>query len=277
MRPQPHRFYKLSPGGNTTILIMDAEDLPVSGHSAMAARLMDPLHLSAEQVGFVSLDRALPRLEMMGGEFCGNAARCLGAVLALEGRLRAEGRISVSGVGRSLTVRVHGEHGDLSSSLHAAVQMPVRGSGSCLTDLAPGVALAELDGIAHLLLDEDEHSCPCDPIRASARLRETYGLAGQDAVGCIWHSGDHSSPSIRPVVWVRATGSTHLETACGSGSMALAQLLARQRGEGVSLRVLQPSGQHIEARVEYDAAKDSFSEAWIDGPVQLIAKGITYL
>ncbi|MBU1003457.1 MAG: hypothetical protein KKE73_13165 [Proteobacteria bacterium] len=273
MSAQPHRFYKLSPGGNTTILIMDAQDLPVAEHPVLAARLMDTLHLGAEQVGFVSLEGPLPRLDMMGGEFCGNAARCLGAVLALEGRLGDEGLICVSGVEASLGVRLRRENG----MVCAAVQMPVREQGSCLTDLASGVALAELDGITHLLLDEDEHPCPSDPIRASARLRELYGLTQRDAVGCIWHSGDPSSPSIRPVVWVRGTGTTHLETGCGSGTMALTQLLAKQQGGPVTVRVQQPSGQHIEASVQYDPQSDRFSEGWIDGPVPVIAKGTTYL
>ncbi|BBD09481.1 diaminopimelate epimerase [Desulfovibrio ferrophilus] len=273
MSSRPYRFYKLSPGGNTTILIMDAETLPVADHPALAARFMDPLHLQAEQVGFVSLNGGTPRLDMMGGEFCGNAARCLTAVLALEGHLDDVGSISVSGVEDDLDVRVSRDNGALST----AVQMPVREDGACISDLAPGIALAELDGITHLLLDEDEHSCPVDPINAAARLRAAHGLGERDAVGCIWYSGGLALPSIRPVVWVRETNTTHLETACGSGTMALTQLLACQQGGPVCVRVLQPSGQSIEARVDYDQSTGRFSDAWISGRVEVIAKGITYL
>jgi len=273
MSSEPHRFYKLSPGGNTTVLVMDAEDLPPETHPALAATLMDPLHLSAEQVGFVSLEGETPRLDMMGGEFCGNAARSLAAVLALKGLLDYEGLISVSGAPEPLAVRVTMND----NTPDAAVSMPVRAAGDCVTDLGPGLALVELDGISHLLLDEDEHSCPAQPLAAAARLREAHNLTDREAVGCVWHSGGLASPSIRPVVWVRETGTTQLETACGSGTIALAQMLARRQGAPAFCRVLQPSGRHIEARVDYDPETDRFSDAWISGAVQLIAKGITYL
>lgn len=273
MSADAYSFYKLSPGGNTTVLIMQAEDVPRERHAELAARLMQPLHLGAEQVGYVSMADGVPRLDMMGGEFCGNAARSLVAVLALEGWLTPESVISVSGVPAPLKASAMDEEG----VFNAAIEMPVRREGGCVTSLGSGLALVELDGISHLLLDEDEHPCPVDPKAAAARLREQYDLGDREAVGCIWHSGDHFSPSIRPVVWVRETGTTHLETACGSGTMALALLLAKERGEAVSCRVLQPSGRHIEARVVYDGAGGCFSEAWISGPVELIAKGITYL
>jgi len=45
---------------------------------------MDTLHLGAEQVGFIIHLDLQPRLEMMGGEFCGNASRALAVVLAYE-------------------------------------------------------------------------------------------------------------------------------------------------------------------------------------------------
>ncbi|MBC7083025.1 MAG: hypothetical protein H5T95_05975 [Firmicutes bacterium] len=91
------RFVKMNPTGNTTIFVLDP--VPVPEQARIAVTLMDPSVLGGEQVGFVSLSseggppRAGPArggpgpeiaasLRMMGGEFCGNAARSLGAYLA---------------------------------------------------------------------------------------------------------------------------------------------------------------------------------------------------
>lgn len=105
------RFHKIIPSGNATIILTEADaflrDLP-----AFASQLMHPMHLQAEQVGLLSLGGALPHLQMMGGEFCINAARSAALVLARAGRLAplfagcCQGFLSVSGASQPLHVLV---------------------------------------------------------------------------------------------------------------------------------------------------------------------------
>lgn len=123
--PNALRFHKFSPGGNTTILVTDPVPPPL--RAAVAAELMGEHHVHAEQVGFVSLAGARPRIDMMGGEFCGNACRSLAALLALKRVLLAgpgglmSGEIESSGVDGALPVRVvHTPQGP-----DAAVRMPL--------------------------------------------------------------------------------------------------------------------------------------------------------
>ena len=68
-----------SPGGNTTLFF------PLEGRSAaeqarLARLALDPQNLGGEQAGFV--DPRERRLRMAGGEFCVNASRAFGALLA---------------------------------------------------------------------------------------------------------------------------------------------------------------------------------------------------
>ncbi|MBZ2172630.1 diaminopimelate epimerase [Desulfovibrio sp. DS-1] len=119
------RFHKFSPGGNTTILVTDPVPAPL--RAAVAAELMGEHHVHAEQVGFVTLAGAYPRIDMMGGEFCGNACRSLAALLALKRVLHVgpgglmSGAIASSGVSGTLPVRVvQTPHGP-----DAAVRMPL--------------------------------------------------------------------------------------------------------------------------------------------------------
>lgn len=271
--PTSYRFHKLSPGGNPTILVMGSDNIDPMFRPRIASSLMDPLHLHAEQVGFVTLSSARPRLEMMGGEFCGNACRCLAALLAMETGQDGEWEIDASGVERPLKVRAL-RHGTM---LEAWSDVPVGTSASCITEVNPGIHRVDLDGITHLLLDAERHLLPEDFSEASLWLRDEFELNDLPAVGCIWHMEEDGKHAIFPSVWVRDTDTTHLETACGSGTMALAQLIARDVTGDVELDVFQPSGGIITACISYDADGDTFSSASIGGQVSPVASGEAYL
>ena len=263
------RFYKASPGGNATILVLDP--VPESRRGEIAGLLMDATHLQAEQVGFLDLTARPVRLDMMGGEFCGNACRAAAAVMAREKKgLHGSGAelcgdLSVSGVTQPVRLRV------LSDAHEYWVEMPLpEGSGTQgIAELAPGMGLVRLPGITHLCLDEELHPFAEDFAAAAAALRGRFGLDAE-AVGCIWY---RTRPvcAIKPVVWVRSTMSTHYETGCGSGSMALALWLGRGQNLPINLRVLQPSGSEIGVQVSPGGP------AWIFGPVTLVARGEAFL
>jgi diaminopimelate epimerase len=264
------RFYKAVPGGNPTILVLD----PVSPaeRAGIARTLMDAGHIQAEQVGFLDLDARPVRLNMMGGEFCGNASRATAAVMAREGaglapcRDGLRGELSVSGADAPVAVMV-----EESGECWAEMPMPdLAGDGA--PELEPGIAVVRVPGITHLLLDENRHAFPADFAGAAAALRERFGLDGE-AVGCIWYRTEPFC-AIRPVVWVRSTASTHYETGCGSGSLALALWLGHGKKFPMDLQIMQPSGNPIGVRID---AGEHGPRAWIHGPVALVARGEAYV
>lgn len=102
-------FTKYSPCGNTTILVRESSLSPAD-RARVAAEIIAPGHLEAEQAGYVDTAAPVPRLDMMGGEFCVNATRAFAALLAEEGKLSPEsgglgGIVSVSGMPERLRVR----------------------------------------------------------------------------------------------------------------------------------------------------------------------------
>ncbi len=265
-------FYKLSPGGNTTLLV-PASAVPAHKRSAVARELMDPLHLGAEQVGFIDLENGPPSLEMMGGEFCGNACRCLAALVVMLAGKSAEnwpvlGSLRSSGADVPVTWRVRPCTGH-ALALDAAVCIDL--AGAALTRPEAGVIRADLPGIVHILLDESLHPLPADPTSEAALWRKKLELEDQPGVGCIRHAPlSHPEQYITPLVWVRATNSSCPETACGSGSLALALALHAENGQG-SVRIRQPSGENI--AVELGEGPSGALSGWIGGPVRLIAQG----
>lgn len=75
-------FVIADPAGNITAIVKDgvADD----DYRSVAAAIMQDPQWKVEQVGFITEPKVggEARLQMMGGEFCGNAARSFGKYIA---------------------------------------------------------------------------------------------------------------------------------------------------------------------------------------------------
>ena len=73
---------RADPAGNITIFVLD--QVEKAQRAAIAEKIMAIPALKAEQVGYVcpAEDDADGHMEMMGGEFCGNATRAYGMYIA---------------------------------------------------------------------------------------------------------------------------------------------------------------------------------------------------
>lgn len=269
------KFYTISPGGNTTVLVTSPL-ISKSYERAKFAKIILEKYPDAEQVGFINLNSVYPRLDMMGGEFCGNASRSLAALLAIKGDKRLvgkgewqEGEISVSGVDRNLQFKVLRREDRVDSW----VEMPIQPDDDCVKQVKNGLAVVCLDGITHILLDQNIFPFPDNYKEAAEKIRLDMNLDNKEAVGCIWYRCEKDRWQIRPVVWVRGTNSTYYETACGSGTIALGLYLAKEEKRTVKCEIGQPSGKIISVSVQYNPVLHRFAEAWIGGEVNIISYG----
>ena len=269
-------FTKYSPCGNTTILVRESSLSPAD-RARVAAEIIAPGHLEAEQAGYVDTAAPVPRLDMMGGEFCVNATRAFAALLAEEGKLSPEsgglgGIVSVSGMPERLRVRVRrlAAHCFESAVLLDLPQAPP------LENVAPGMYLVRVPGIAHLVLDAATHPLPADKDRDTAALFARFGLLGEDAAGCIWLHREPSGLRITPFVWVRGTGTTYAETACGSGTLAASIVCRGVYGDGGELSLMQPGGEPLRVVPDGSVYPGGWA-AWVGGPVRCIARGDVFV
>ena len=93
-------------------------------------------------------------------------------------------------------------------------------------------------------------------------------------------SANYQGFDIFPAVYVKATDSLCLETACGSASLALALHACVSAGAYETqprsqYAVLQPSGQTLTVIIEKQTA--SLCHAWVTGPVHIVALGTAFM
>lgn len=222
---------RANPEGNLTLLV----EGPVlqSTYARIGEHLMRLPGLEAEQVGFVIPPKlgGIGRLEMMGGEFCGNAARSFGFWLACRMGI-AQGTVSIeiSGSDRALPVRVDHEAGT------AFVEMPP--PADIRTVPLAGVGprpMVYFDGIRHLILED----VPADQALFNAILAQIYKTETPEALGVLFLNRDKLE--MTPVVYVHAPGTICFEQSCGSGSTAVAAWLHAQTGQ-TRFSIRQPGG-----------------------------------
>ena len=259
--------YKLYvPCGNTTALVIGLEK-DAAARRDIQDRLLSA-HPEVEQVGFVNESSGPNELTMAGGEFCGNAARSA-AYHYLDGK-PGDIKIQVSGAKRELAAGV-------TDNLRAWVEMPVVDDG--VSTVGDGLFLVKLEGIEHFVVSEYRsrrylakyHSTrDVTELLSDARaiLSECEPSAGARAAatGVIFCGETAGAQTIHPCVFVDSLGTAAYETACGSGSAAVAAAHCHAAGcREATLSLTQPSGMQISAAVTVSV--DKKYSIIISGPV----------
>ena len=260
---KPVRYVTMDPTGNTTCLVLD----PVEEKER--DRVTDLLMRRCEQVGYLQTPlntAAKARLQMMGGEFCGNAAMATAAYLAqMEG---ATGKTIIP-------LEVSGANGVISCVVarmsdrfwEGTVEMPA------ILDLMP-VRLGELDavlvrmeGIAHLILSDIR----LDRTEAEELLKRKAEELADASVGLLlWNN---RSNYMKPLVFVKKSGTLVWETGCGSGSTAIGAWLASRENSGIVRTDIQQPGGII--RAEAASENGTVQYVRISGKIRIGFKGLS--
>lgn len=220
----------LDPAGNVTAIV--CSDVPAAERARVAAQILRLPELGIEQVAFLTEPRSGGeiRLEMMGGEFCGNALRCAGFYQAL--RTGAQGKscvfAEISGADGVQPVMADTAEGTAST----VMPLPLSVQPAGWADVQ--AARVTFAGITHFVID-------CAQPDETLVQRAIAAAPGASAVGAIFLDRAHGS--IKPVVFVRETASCVTENSCASGSVATAVVLTADFADGITeIGIGQPGG-----------------------------------
>lgn len=228
-------FQLADPAGNLTLLVRTP--VPREQYQDLAGRLLAIRELKAQQVGFLVPPQGpgCIRLEMMGGEFCGNALRSAGLFYAADQGIRRARKfpVEISGCDEPLTVQVN----PLTSQVTAEMPIPREIVKHPL--FGTPARVVRLPGIVHAVSQKREEVGE-EEVRET--LKELAAAFDSPAAGVMfWQS---RAGTMRPAVYVRDTDSLYFESSCASGSTAVAACHALGAGrDGVhKLDLRQPGG-----------------------------------
>lgn len=229
------KIIRADPAGNITVFVMNPP--PAAGERLKAARLiLDDPHLKAEQVGFVYPPETPGRrwrLEMMGAEFCGNASRSFGLLVAAQSGLSGKHTLMIETSGMKAPVPVCID----TTAKTAGIELPSEFFETEITHEGRNYPVYTFSGITHIIA---ENVIPNEQLaRSLIRL-----LGNCAAAGVMFF--DTGAKYLQPAVWVRATDTMIFESSCGSGSAALGVWIARNdRDARLALGINQSGGTII--------------------------------
>lgn len=247
---------RADPAGNITLFVLDPVEK--ERRAALAAELMRRLpEMKIEQVGFACPADADTdgRMEMMGGEFCGNATRAYAMYISQQRGGLSEVRLRVSGCGHIVSAVVDSAQGTARAEMPLPRAVRAAEAGGCRG------TLVDLGGIAHFVV---EGAAPGeDFFRAAEPLFSA--IEGLDAYGVIFL--DRTSHRMTPLVKVVDTGTLVWEGSCGSGSIACAVAESERLADGLFEQdYFQPAGV---VRASVERRGGAVVSAAIGGPVTL--------
>lgn len=259
-----YEFSIFRPGGNDTLLIKGILRKTLRKSINDTAMSKYP---NIEQVGFYSYSNnaKLGRLEMAGGEFCGNALRSL-AYLILDGK-KGDLQFKVSGVNRILKAGVN-------KSNSAFAQIPILVNSPNVKKLKDNLWIVDLEGISHLITLSSKELGENEAKKIAQKLLKKTGLLDSKPASGVMFVRKGKLPVdfiCEPVVWVRDICTFFYETACASGTAAIGIWNSLQvKNQRIILKIQQPSGYILTAEIQI---KDSLVQnLYIEGPIEILNK-----
>ena len=220
----------LDPAGNVTAIV--CSDVSAAERARIAAQILRLPELGIEQVAFLTAPRSGGeiRLEMMGGEFCGNALRCAGFYQALRNGEQGKSCVLAEISGADGVQPVMADTAEGTASTVMPLPLSVQPAG--WADVQ--AARVTFAGITHFVID-------CAQPDETLVQRAIAAAPEASAVGAIFLDRAHGS--IKPVVFVRKTASCVAENSCASGSVAAAVVLTADFADGITeIGIGQPGG-----------------------------------
>ena len=255
-------FVKVNPAGNMTILIENL-DYEKSNILKISEILMKEINLYAEQVGFIKGNH----LQMMGGEFCGNASRSFASLLAFRDKNFKEQKnyfITCSGEENILEVDIRKT--EKVNQFLAKIRMPeyLKINKLEILDEEKEIykfTLVEFAGIHHFIYQDRTTK------EKIINLLKTYMEDKKySAFGIMFFN--KLNFSMIPYVAVKGFEEGIWENSCVSGTTALAYYL--KKFENIEkAKIYQPAGW-----LEFSFLGN---DVYIDGPVEIVAEGKVYI
>lgn len=266
-------FVKISPNENMTILI----PMPIKRNMQLEVgkKLMAYGNVYAEQVGFIeTAQNADARLQMMAGEFCGNATLSLAAYLfdreyAPIGTERTY-TLEVSGASGQIQCQMRKEANGYYGFMHMPLPKSIQKKEYVLDGIAYTLDTVDFGGIVHIVVPTAVWGNRANVQAERAALCWQQSIDAE-AFGILLLDEEQSKMSA--LVCVKGA-SLVWERGCASGTAACGAVVAMRQKECVTLH-LQQKGGCMSISAQY--GENTITALRLGTQVRIVAEGIAYL
>ncbi len=270
------RYVKVNPVENMTIFVLDP--VPRKFHMEISNKLMNYNNIHGEQVGFIEKEEGFIKLQMMGGEFCGNASRSLAAFMVYSRypNLRKLGNkyevtLKTSGIEGLITCKVTPTEKENVFFSEIDMPLPISVKECCFKedDNMVNSIRVNLPGITHFIVDihEVKNKDEFFKIVKKKMDKEEY-----HAFGIMYY--DRKNNFLTPLVYVKGTDSLYWERSCASGTASLGAALAYENKTSISKNIQQPGGK---LEVSAYLKSNDIDSIKLNELVEIVSEGIVYL
>lgn len=270
------QFIKTNPTQNMTILVESRHTRDM--YRQVASRIMAYDNVFAEQVGFIESPQnegAWTRLQMMAGEFCGNAALSLAAVMAWRKNLRPgnqlEVPLEVSGSNELLVCRVEAQQTGYLCRANIPLPLSIHKRNLCSEGSMIPTTIVRFQGIVHAVMDVPTINSSTKEM-AQLLVKSPELLQGESASGIMLYQ--RQNKELFPLVYMPDEGTMIWERGCGSGAASIAACLAQEAQQDIHVRMKQPGGT-VEVWAQYQQEK--VTRLQIEGHVDISAIGTAFI
>lgn len=227
-----------NPANNITVFVLD--NIKSKDYKNVAKDILENTDYKAEQVGFVKQPTIGGdiKLEMMGGEFCGNASRSIGMIFARNNKIKRGNVLVEINSDKILNVYV-----DLDKET-AEIEMPIpKNIEKIYVDEMGEFPIVIIEGINHIIaenIDATEENF----LKFKNAVYNNYDV---EAFGVMFLN--KLKNYITPVVYVKATETTFFESSCGSGTLATVAYLEQNLQNGSRKYSINQPGGIIESEI----------------------------
>ncbi|WP_458406992.1 hypothetical protein, partial [Anaerotignum sp.] len=236
------QFIKTSPTENMTLLI--ETPVPREQHLEIAEKLIAYGSVYAEQAGYIEAPEnslAEKRLQMMAGEFCGNASLSLAAVLAEEKGIKVgeETEIILEVSGADSLVNCHMKKEEIGYSGRVAMPLPkaIEHKKFQLNGETYELDVVVFEGISHIIVPVSLWGE--EGVKKAEQAAAEWADEMPAAFGILLF--DVENGTLQPLVSVQGV-SLIWERGCGSGTSAIGAYLAMKEEKSLSISLKQPGG-----------------------------------
>ena len=228
------------PTGNSTALVISSNK--IKDKKKINDYILEK-YSDIEQVGFINKDKNNPELVMAGGEFCVNATRS--AINYYLNNNYGTVKINIPNLNSVL-------EGGIDKNGETWVNLDIfKRYREKYSKIAKSKAIIiEFKGIVHTILrDEIIRDKNDNEIKEIAfSILEELDLTKYKAAGVIFKNYKNRITKITPVVYVKAVNTLYIETACGSGSAAIA-IYNYFKYHVSNCKIVQPSKMYLNTKV----------------------------